>query len=291
MRVTDAILASRVIRSINDSKSRLSRLQNILSTGKKINKPSDDPLRISAAFNFKKELQEVNQYMRNIETATTWVDLTNSTLSQVSEILNSARVIALRESNATATSQSRAASAQEVENLRIQLLNLANTSFQSKYLFSGTKTLTKPFQENGTYRGDSGEIRIQIEDNQTITVNVPGDKVFQANEDVFAVLSDLREGLEDNDPQVIASQIDRLDQLLSQIHRWEGEFGGRGRRVQIFKSRLEDRRVGLTRLLSITEDADMVKIATKLQHAGVAYQAALSAGKKIMQYILIDFWE
>ena len=291
MRITDAILAERIISSINESKARLGELQNILATGKKINRPSDDPLRISSVFDLKKELQEIDQYLRNIETATTWIDLTTQTLTQISDILNSARVIALRESSATSTSMSRAAAAQEVKNLKKQLLNLANTSLGGKYLFSGTKTLTKPFLEDGTYRGDEGEIRIEVEDNQTVIVNVPGNKIFQGEEDIFSVLSDLEKALNINDIQAISSQIERIDASLRQIHRWEGEFGGRGKRIKIFESRLKDQMVGITKLLSITEDADTVKVIIELQHAGAAYQAALHAGREILQYTLIDFWE
>ena len=290
MRITDAMLAGRVVDSINDSKSRLGDLQNILSTGKKINKPSDDPLNISSAFNLRKELQEIDQYLRNAETATSWIDVTTSTLTQVSEVLNSARTIALRESNATATFESRSASAQEVRNLKRQLLNLANTSFNGKYIFSGTKTLTRPFTDDGVYQGDEGEIKIQIEDRQTITVNAPGDKIFQGEEDIFSVLSDLEEALNNGDTGAISSQIGKLDSCLNQVHRWEGEFGGRGKRVEIFKSRLKDQEVGLTKLLSAIEDADVTKTITDLQHAGAAYQAALYAGREILRYTLIDFW-
>lgn len=291
MRITDAMLAQRVINSINDSKARLGELQKILSTGKKVNKPSDDPLRISSIFNFKKELQEIDQYLRNAETASSWIDVATQTLTQVSEVLNSARTIALRESNATATPESNRASAQEVRNLKTQLLNLANVSFAGKYIFSGTKTLTRPFDDEGNYNGDSGEIRVQIEDRQTIPINTPGNNIFQGEEDVFSVLSDLESALTSNDTQRISSQIDKIDRCLSQIHRWEGEFGGRGKRVEIFKSRLNDQMVGLTKLLSTIEDADMIKVVIELQHAGAAYEAALYAGRGIMQYTLIDFWK
>jgi len=290
MRITDAMLSRSVINSINDSKSRLGEIQKMISTGKRVNKPSDDPLRISSIFNFKKELQEIDQYLRNAETATTLIDLATNTLTQVSQILNSARVIALRETNATATPDSRRASAQEVQNLREQLLHLANSSFGGKYIFSGTKTMTQPFTADGTYQGDNGEIQIQIEDRQLITVNAPGHQVFQGEEDVFSVLSELEAALSNNDTEGISSQIGRLDRCLSQIHRWEGEFGGRAKRVEIFKSRLNEQMVGLTKLLSTTEDADMVKLAIELQHAGAAYEAALYAGRSIMQYTLIDLW-
>ncbi|MCD6407400.1 flagellar hook-associated protein FlgL [Candidatus Aerophobetes bacterium] len=291
MRITDAMLSQRIVDSINESKARLGELQKILSTGKRVNKPSDDPLRISSIFNFRKELQEIDQYLRNAETATSWIDVTAQTLSQVSDVLNSARTVALRESNATSTPESRRASAQEVRNLRAQLLNLANTSFGGRYIFSGTKTLTKPFDDNGVYYGDSGEIKVQIEDRQTVTINVPGDEVFQGEEDIFSVLSDLEQALNEGDTQAISSQIGRIDRCLEQIHRWEGEFGGRGKRVEIFKSRLNDKMIGFNKLLSTVEDADVIKIIIELQHAGAAYQAALYAGRGIMQYTLIDFWK
>jgi len=291
MRITDPMLAQRVIDSINESKSRLGNLQQILSTGKRVNKPSDDPLRISHILNLRGKVKDIEQYLKNVEIAATWLGLTTQAVSQVGEVINGVRVVALRESNATSTPESQAVSAEEVRSLKVQLRNLANSTYGGRYLFAGTKTLTAPFDEDGTYWGDQGEIELQIGEKRTITINSSGDKVFQEGEDVFAVLSDLETALEDGDSPGISNQLEKLDDCLSQIHQWEGNLGGRARRVEISKNRLEDETVQMTTLLSSAEDADMIKIVVELQAAGTAYQAALSAGGQILEFTLIKFWD
>ena len=291
MRITDATLANRIITSINESKARLGELQTTLSTGKRINKPSDDPLGITSALNLKGKLKDIDQYLRNAQTASTWIDLTTQTLSAVTDVLNSAKTIALRESNITSTPDSKRASAEEVRNLKNQLLNLANTSYGGRYLFAGTKTLTQPFTEDGTYEGDEGEINLQTGEKQTLTINVPGSKVFKGEGDIFSVLSDLESALENNSTQDINDQLERLKVCFQQVQRWQGDIGGRAKRVEVSQNRLKDLTVSVNKLLSYTEDADIIKASTELQAAGVAYQAALSAGRKILQYTLIQFWK
>jgi len=291
MRITASMLSKSVIDSINQSKSRLGKLQKILSTGKRVNKPSDDPLRISRALNLENDLRDTEQYLKNIDTADTWINLTAQTVDNIGEALNEAKIIALRESNATSTVDSKIISAEEVRNLKKQLMQLANTSYSGRYIFSGSKTLTQPFTENGDYEGNDKEINIQIGEKRTIAINVPGNKVFKEDEDIFAVLSELEEALENDDTQGINDKIEEIDSCIKQIRSWEGELGGRGKRIQVFQNRLKDRRVGMIKLLSYTEDADITEAVANLQSAGVAYQAALSAGRQILNFTMIEFWK
>lgn len=291
MRITDSMLAQRVINSINDSKSRLAELQSILSTAKRVNKPSDDPLRISHILNLRRRTKDIEQYLENVEIATTWLDMTSWALSEMGEVIISAKVVALRESSITSTAESRAASIEEIISLRAQLRNLANSTYGGRYLFAGTKTLTAPFDEDGKYQGDQGEIELQIGEKRSITTNSSGDKIFQGGEDIFVVLADLKTALENDDLPGVSDKIGKLDNCLAQIRRWQGDFGGRSRRVEISRNQLQDQTVQVTKILSSAEDADMIKIVVELQAAGAAYQAALSAGGQILQYTLISFWE
>jgi len=280
-----------IIDSINESKSYLGKIQQILSTGKRINKPSDDPLLISRALELKGKLRDIEQYLKNIHLASTYVNSAAQVIMEVGTLLNDVKIIALRESNATATADSRKASAVEVASLREQLLNLANTSFGGRYIFAGTKTRTVPFTEDGTYQGDEGEINIQIGENHTIAINVPGDRIFKVTKDIFKVLSDLRQALENNDTQKIRDQINEIDECISQVHRWEGELGGRAHRIEIFQNRLKDMEVQMTKFLSSIEDADVTKVAIELQSAGMAYQGALAAAQQILRSTMLRFFE
>lgn len=291
MRISDSMLAQRVIDSINESKTRLGEFQQVLSSGKRVSKPSDDPIQISHILSLRGKVKDIEQYLKNAEIAATWIDLTTATLSQVVEVINGARVVALRESNATSTSESRAASIEEIRSLKAQLRNLANTAYGGRYLFGGTKTLTLPFDENGTYQGDQGEIELQIGEKRTIIINASGDEVFQGGEDIFVALSDLETALENNDSLGMSDQLAKLDDGHAEILRWEGDLGGRAQRVEISRNRLEDQTVRMTELLSSAEDADMVKIVVELQTAGAAYQAAISAGIQILELSIMKFWQ
>jgi len=291
MRITEAMLNRIIIGSINKSKSYLGEIQRILSTGKRINKPSDNPLLISRSLELRGKLRDIEQYLKNIHLASTYVDSTTQAVVELGTLLNNVKVIALRESNATATPDSRKSSAVEVANLKEQILNLANASFGGRYIFAGTKTRTVPFTEDGTYQGDEGEIKIQVGENQTIVINVPGDKIFKIEKDIFKVLSDLKQALENNSVEEIGNQISEIDECISQIHRWEGELGGRAHRIEIFQNRLKDMEVQMTKFLSSTEDADVTKVAIELRSAGMAYQGALAAAQQILQSTMLRFFE
>ncbi len=291
MRITETMLNTTIIKSINESKAYLGRIQQILSTGKIINKPSDNPLLISRVLDLNGRLKNIEQYQKNLNSASIWIDSTLQSFMGMGELLNSAKIIALRESNATSTPDSRRISAEEVDNLKKQLLNLANTYSGGRYIFSGTKTRTQSFTETGTYQGDEKKISIQSGEKQVITINAPGNKVFKQDKDLFKVLSDLKDALENDDTQGISDQIDEIEACMKQIHRWEGEFGGKGQFIEIFKNRLKDQEIQTTKFLSNIEDADITRISVELQSASMAYQAALAAASKILQATMLQFFK
>ncbi len=291
MRITETMLNTTIIKSINESKAYLGKIQQILSTGKIINKPSDNPLLISRVLDLNGRLKNIEQYQKNLNSASIWIDSTLQSFMGMGELLNSAKIIALRESNATSTPDSRRISAEEVDNLKKQLLNLANTYSGGRYIFSGTKTRTQSFTETGTYQGDEKKISIQSGEKQVITINAPGNKVFKQDKDLFKVLSDLKDALENDDTQGISDQIDEIEACMKQIHRWEGEFGGKGQFIEIFKNRLKDQEIQTTKFLSNIEDADITRISVELQSASMAYQAALAAASKILQATMLQFFK
>jgi len=291
MRITETMLNTTIIKSINESKAYLGKIQQILSTGKIINKPSDNPLLISRVLDLNGRLKNIEQYQKNLNSASIWIDSTLQSFMGIGELLNSAKIIALRESNTTSTPDSRRISAEEVDNLKKQLLNLANTYSGGRYIFSGTKTRTPSFTETGTYQGDEREISIQLGEKQVITINAPGNKVFKQDKDLFKVLSDLKDALENNDTQGISEQIDEIKTCMKQIHGWEGEFGGKAHWIEIFENRLKDQEIEIIKFLSNTEDADITRISVELQSATMAYQAALATASKIFQATMLQFFK
>lgn len=291
MRITSSMLARTLIDSVNASKQRLAKLQTELATGKRISKPSDDPLGISQALGLRTRLNKINQYFKNIHSVNSWVDLTSQTLANVAGMLNNVKVIAVRESTATAGEESHKASAEEIRSIKGQILNLINSQQAGRYLFAGSKTLTKPFSEEGIYQGNEGEIKIEVAQGVLFTINVPGNQILQADKDVFAVLSELETALENGNTEGIRGTMDKIDSCLEQVYTWEGNFGGRGQKVQILQNRLQDQEVGIAKLLSYTEDADIVRTIVDFQTVETGLKAALSTGTAIMRIMMLEFWK
>src|SRR5262249_15791212 len=140
-------------------------------------------------------------------------------------------------------------SAAEVHQTLQQLLSLANTKLDGRYIFGGFKNDTAPFTDNGvsaTYSGDSGDIKTVTGPSTTVTPNLTGNKVFQGvgitgGEDLFDILHDLETALTANDvtgPNGITTQSGRLDKALEQVLSLRTEVGARTQTTEAAKASL-----------------------------------------------------
>ncbi len=153
-RVTENMKYSLLTSNLSSVQDRCSELMLQLSTQKRINRPSDDPAGMSSVMNYRDMLASMEQYGRNIDGCTSWLNMTESTLSSVNDILVKVQETAISQASATATAATRQESAATLESLIDQVLSLANTKLGDSYIFSGTKTGTKPFEaEAAKYTG------------------------------------------------------------------------------------------------------------------------------------------
>ena len=153
-RVTENMKYSLLTSNLSSVQDRCSELMLQLSTQKRINRPSDDPAGMSSVMNYRDMLASMEQYGRNIDGCTSWLNMTESTLSSVNDILVKVQETAISQASATATAATREQAAAALQPLIDQVLSLANTKLGDSYIFSGTKTGTKPFEaEAAGYTG------------------------------------------------------------------------------------------------------------------------------------------
>jgi flagellar hook-associated protein 3 FlgL len=159
MRVTNKLMADTVTGNLFKNIERFFKTQNIISSGKRINKPSDDPIGMGRVLDYRKTLCAIDQYNRNIAHGESWLNVTDSTLNTAGDLLIRAKELALSQANATAGAATRESVAEEVKNIYDNLLQLANTKLGDSYIFAGHKTDTPPFSRdddyNATYNGDT----------------------------------------------------------------------------------------------------------------------------------------
>ena len=292
MRITQKMMSNKVNSSLSKNTEKLMKTQSQISSGKQFTKASEDPVGMAKVLDYRKTLDSVDQYVRNISQARSGLESGESTLSDVSELLNRAKELALAQTTGTASPETRQIAAGEVKQLRDQLIQLANTKQDDRYLFGGRKTDSPPYDvlnPEAGFQGDDGGFSVIVSDSVTLDVSVSGKQAFGSTADPVVILSDLINGLEADDTTAISGQLDALDQSLSQIVNERADVGAKLNRLDSTETHLENFKINIELMLSNTEDVDLIQAITDLTAQQTAYQASLASASKIIQTSLMDY--
>lgn len=179
MRVTDKMAYNQVTRNLQKNRGEMQDLQNQAATQKRINKPSDDPAAASRVLVNRTEEKGSQQYIKNINIAKSFLEFSDQSLSELSESLVRAKELAIQQaSDAGASEDTRRVVAAEVEQIYSQAVQVGNRKLGDRYIFGGFKTTNPPFDLTGEYQGDDGDMKIQVNKDAFVSMNLPGDKVF-----------------------------------------------------------------------------------------------------------------
>jgi flagellar hook-associated protein 3 FlgL len=184
MRISTAGFNQQTIDLINDRTADLAITQAQLSSAKRVNSPADDPVAAVHILQLNQAIAQTTQFGRNADAANARLSTEDSTLSNVTGLLQHIRDLAVQANSGANDPTSRAAVATDLNQSIAQLLDLANTrDANGEYLFSGTTTQTQPFARSAsgsvTYSGDQGTRLIQVSQNQKIGDSNNGFSVFQ----------------------------------------------------------------------------------------------------------------
>ena len=183
MRISSTEQFQQGIDSILNQQAKLNQTQLQLATGKKVLKPSDDPAVATQLLNLSSLKANNLQYDRNINTAQNELELQESVLASSGNVLQRVRELVIQANNATQSSQTRAAIADEISNLADELLQLSNSKSPSgEYIFAGYNSRTPAFAKSGTsyvYQGDQGQRLLQVSEDTQLAVRDNGADVFQ----------------------------------------------------------------------------------------------------------------
>lgn len=297
MRVTQSMLSNNMLRNLNNSYSKIGKLQDQLTTGRKFTRPSDDPVSTIKGMNYRTELNKADQFTRNINTVNTWLDTTDDALNQVGSALQRVKELIVQAANDTNTLEDRQKIKAEIDQIKLQLRDLANTKVENKYIFSGTKTLTPVFDKDGNLNPDinTEPVEIEVFDGITLTVNTPGQTLFKDIDDFMNELSNLLETASSGEEisealgMTLNSGVPGLDKLYEDVLSARADVGARQNRIEMMTNRLSSHEINITKRLSENEDVDYAETITKMVTAESIHQAALAVGARIIQQTLVDF--
>lgn len=314
MRVSNQIRHQTFLTDLNQRLENLYRLQRELSTGRRLQVPSDDPIDASQALRVNTCLKRQDQFLRNIEDGQNWVNFCDARLRQITDLMNEIDSIAIRADNDDQTEQDRNGAAIEIDQKLEQLVNLANSRFNGRYVFGGWQTVSSPFSDTRNSEGRiisvsanattiEGEIYRQIGENERLRINIPGNLLFQpvgeegTDDDLFYVIAELRNTIGNNNTPPEGYEDTRntpyLREQLSAIRErfidQQVYLGSLGQRLQDTTGRLQEYQITLTDALEKAEGVDITDIATRIATEEYAYEAMLSFGAHIFSKSLVDY--
>lgn len=290
VRITNNMLSQNLLRSLESAQGRMYNLQNQLSSGQRITKPSDDPVGIENALRLKSTLSSVDQWKNNASQALSIMNSTDSTMNDMNSMLQRVRELTVQAANDTNTFESRKAIGQEVDQLKNQLQMLANTQIGSKYIFGGTQTDQPPIAASLTWQGNEQDIVYPVGSNLNMPISVNGKALFESK-GLFATLTNLSTLLNDAGAtgEAISNTLSDIDGNIDNVVALRAGLGARTNRMTVITDQLDSTSINLVQNLSDIQDADMAKTITDFQNQQNVYKAALSVGAQIIQPSLVDF--
>jgi flagellar hook-associated protein 3 FlgL len=293
-RITNQMTASMTLANLTQAMDRLNTSQQELSSGKKINQPSDDPYGTTLSLQMRGQLAQLDTYSKNVDDGTAWAQAASTSLSQIDSMVQRVRELTVESANGASTAGDSQAAAAEVNQLIDAIKQNANAQYNGQYIFSGTSTQTAPYQSGSTdtYQGGTGAIMRAIGPGASIQVNADLSQVLGSGGGDGKLLDTLRtiaSDMQSGNQGAMSADISKLDTNFSTLTQTEAHVGAVSDQLQMASSRLQALQVDDTQVLSNTEDADMAQTEIDFSTQQAALQAALQAGARIVQTSLMNF--
>jgi len=298
------MLGAQLLMNLNRNAQQMNNTQTQLATGRKINKPSDDPVGITYSLRYRAELSSNEQYQKNVDSAVSWLEFNDTVLNQAGNVVQRLRELTVQATTGTNPQTALDSINEEVKQLKEQLIDISNSKLNGKYIFNGETYDVKPYDFPSNADGtldttnaasvvtDQGKINFIVGESVQLPINVSGNEVFGTateQDNLFVIMNTVMQALQDGDQKELSNQLDIMDSRMGKILSIRSEIGAKTNRVDLMMGRLDDLGINLTDLQAKVEDADIAELSLKSKIQENIYNASLSVGAKIISPSLVDF--
>jgi flagellar hook-associated protein 3 FlgL len=290
MRISTYWQFHRMERATEQSVGQMALWQKRVAKGRRVEQPSDDPVGSVHALALRGQLQQIDQYGRNIREARMFLQATEQAFADIGEILHRTRQIVTQGANDTNDANAREALIQEIREIKRRLLQIGNQRPDGeRYLFSGQTVHTAPIDVVGgvaSYVGDGNPLLVNIAADRVIAMNFSGARIA----DLHNKLNDIETNLLSGDSaQLSMVDLNDIEQFQSEFHRYRGEVGVRMRELDNYERLHMSRRDQLSGNLATIEEIDLAEAISQLKQSELRYQASLQVFTRIQSVNLFDF--
>ncbi|MEQ1766951.1 MAG: flagellar hook-associated protein FlgL [Methylotenera sp.] len=300
MRISTNTIYQSGISKINNLQTEQVKLQQQISTGKRLASPSDDPVASARALEVSHAQGINDKFADTRKTAQLKLNTLESNLTSVTNLLISTQSSLVAAGNGSLSNLERSFIGTELNGSLEQLIGLANTQDASgNYLYAGFKTSTKPFDAAGTYAGDSNQQLLQVDSQRQMAVNVTGNAVFQAGgNDAFAALKDivtlLNTPITDATSQAafstgIATALGKMRGAVDNVLNVRADIGTKLNEIDKLDTAGSDRSLQYSKSLSELQDTDYASALSDLAKQQTIMEAAQKSFVQVTSLSLFKF--
>lgn len=298
MRISNNMIVKSYLNNLNSEMARQNEIQEKLSDGKQLHRPSDDPIKVARALRFRTNLASNEQFNQNVKDALSWMNTTDGVMSDMSSMMIRAKELTIKSVSANDATAFQAI-AGELDGIINHMVNIANTQIGDRYIFSGQADKTQPFTRTGdvfTYAGDNNKISMIIKQGDVTptqdSINITGMELFGPSQDTLNHLVAIKNELLKNPPNVdwlSKTGLDYIQKDHDSLLTQQTQMGSRMAMYEMADNMMADENVNMTQNLSDNEDLDIAKAIIDFKTSENVYRTALSVGARIMPPSLVDF--
>ncbi|NOT07891.1 MAG: flagellar hook-associated protein FlgL [Gemmatimonadales bacterium] len=289
MRVTTQFLSDTVRRDIQARLEALARAEQQVSSGRRHERLSEDPIAGTQVLKSDAALRAIVQYRRAVGAVRARLDSTEGVLGQVTDLLTRAQELGVAQVGSNANAQSRAAAAAEVGRLLDQAIALGNTRIGDEFIFGGVATQTPPFQADGTYVGTAATRQAEIAGGEVVEMVQSGQALFITT-GVMTALRGMRDSLTANDIAGIQTALGNLDGSMDGVQTRLAEVGARTRELDGALTGLDVQSDAASAQRADAAEIPFEEAVTNLAAVQTALQAAILSGTRVLQTNFLEYY-
>jgi flagellar hook-associated protein 3 FlgL len=280
--------------AINVAAAQFARAQQQVSSGKRTQRPSDDPMGTERAIQDTAALGAIDSFSQASGAASARLSLLDGALSSMTDILTDALATATGGHGSTLSQITRDTASVKLQGLRDALAGTMNTTAQGVYVFGGSEALNQPYTNTGgvwVYSGDSSGVTVDTSPNRQVALSLDGQAIAKGSDatDVFAVLDSLATAVAAGNDAAVTTGIDALGRAFTRVLKAQTQVGTDESSLADGQAQLASLRLAATQRLSGHQDVNMAQAITQMSRAQTAYQAALSAVGTASKSSLLDY--
>lgn len=299
MRVTPGMTADNALYNLQQGRAVLDALQEQISSGLVVNKPSDNPLTARQLLDLQNEIAAGNQYSSNITKGSQFLNVTNTALTGMSEFMQQVKQIVSTVGTGTTDTAAMAAAAKNLTELKQQLIDLGNTQTGGQYVFAGFSN-DPPFDATGAFTGTDDALNVEVAQGSQVAMNVSGGELLRGGSapsavaggspvDILGSLDALILAINNKDAAGITDGAKNMDAAAEQIMAAQTDLAGRLVRMTNMQSMITNNTNTLSGIYGDMQNVDYAKAGVELSQQTTAFSAALSATAKLTQLSLLDY--